>query len=120
VPAGVTGRFVLASTDGPVEHVRTWCLEGHGFTQRVDALAPLADGPGVATTGDRRLTREGAAMTATELVEEPGAGEDALAGYLEQARAVPRAAGPLAPNPGPSWLPPDLERLRDFHLPAPA
>jgi hypothetical protein len=40
VPAGVTGRFVLASTDGPVEHVRTWCLEGHGFTQRVDALAP--------------------------------------------------------------------------------
>jgi hypothetical protein len=50
----------------------------------------------------------------------PGAGEDALAGYLEQARALLRAAGPLAPNPGPSWLPPDLERLRDFHLPAPA
>jgi hypothetical protein len=29
---------VLASTGGPVEHVKTWCLEGHGFTQRVDAL----------------------------------------------------------------------------------
>jgi hypothetical protein len=38
VPAGVVDRFVLASTDGPVEHVRTWCLEGHGLTQRVDAL----------------------------------------------------------------------------------
>jgi hypothetical protein len=38
VPAGVVDRFVLASTDGPVEHVRTWCLEGHGFTQRADAL----------------------------------------------------------------------------------
>jgi len=39
VPAGVVDRFVLASTDGPVELVRTWCLEGHGFTQGVDALA---------------------------------------------------------------------------------
>jgi hypothetical protein len=38
VPAGVVDRFVLASTSGPVEHVRTWCLEGHGFTQPVDAL----------------------------------------------------------------------------------
>jgi hypothetical protein len=38
VPAGVVDRFVLASTGGPVEHVKTWCLEGHGFTQRVDAL----------------------------------------------------------------------------------
>jgi hypothetical protein len=40
VPAGVVDRFALASTDGPVELVRTWCLEGHGFTQRVGALAP--------------------------------------------------------------------------------
>jgi hypothetical protein len=39
VPAGVVDRFVLASTDGPVELARTWCLEGHGFTQRVEALA---------------------------------------------------------------------------------
>jgi hypothetical protein len=41
LPAGIVDRFVLASTGGPVEHVRTWCLEGHGFTQRVDALAAL-------------------------------------------------------------------------------
>jgi hypothetical protein len=38
VPAGVVDRFALPSTDGPVVHVRTWCLEGHGLTQRVDAL----------------------------------------------------------------------------------
>ena len=38
VPAGVVDRFVLASTDGPVEHVRTWCLEGHGFTMLADGL----------------------------------------------------------------------------------
>jgi hypothetical protein len=38
VPAGVVERFVLPSTGGPVEHVKTWCLDGHGFTQRVDAL----------------------------------------------------------------------------------
>ena len=50
----------------------------------------------------------------------PGAGEDALAGYLEQARALLGAAGPAATGTGPSWLPPDLEPLRDFHLPATA
>ena len=38
VPAGVVDRFVLASTGGPVEHVKTWCLHGHGFTQRVEAI----------------------------------------------------------------------------------
>jgi selenocysteine lyase/cysteine desulfurase len=47
----------------------------------------------------------------------PGVGEDALAGYLEQARALLGTAGPVATGTGPSWLPPDLERLRDFHLP---
>ena len=47
----------------------------------------------------------------------PGAGEDALAGYLEQARALLGTAGPVATGTGPSWLPPELERLRDFHLP---
>jgi selenocysteine lyase/cysteine desulfurase len=44
------------------------------------------------------------------------AGEEALPGYLDQARtllAAPGTAGPAAPG----RLPPDLERLRDFHLP---
>ena len=49
----------------------------------------------------------------------PIAGEDALAGYLEAARALlatESAAEPGAP-PRPSWLPPELERVRDFSLP---
>ena len=53
VPAGVVDRFVLASTSGPVEHVKTWCLDGHGFTQRVDALTawPMVRVPKPAGTG---------------------------------------------------------------------
>jgi hypothetical protein len=53
VPAGVVDRFALASTDGPVELVRTWCLEGHGFTQRVDAVAawPVTEAAGSLGTG---------------------------------------------------------------------
>jgi hypothetical protein len=47
-PAEVADRFVLASTDGPVEHAVTWCLEGHGFT-------PPAESP--ATPRDQRLRR---------------------------------------------------------------
>jgi hypothetical protein len=45
------------------------------------------------------------------------AGEDALPGYLGQARALLAAAGPVTVEAGPSWLPPELERLRDFPLP---
>jgi hypothetical protein len=50
----------------------------------------------------------------------PGAGEDALAGYIRQVRALLGAAGPFTLLAGPSWLPPELERLRDFHLPGDA
>ena len=52
VPAGVVGRFVLASTDGPVEHVKTSCLEGHGFTVQVETLTswPLPRAPRPAET----------------------------------------------------------------------
>ena len=49
----------------------------------------------------------------------PGAGEDALAGYLGTAREL-LTAGPVtspADWAGPTWLPPELERLRDFSLP---
>jgi hypothetical protein len=34
-PARVVDRFVLESTDGPVEHIKTHCDNGHGFTPRV-------------------------------------------------------------------------------------
>ena len=49
----------------------------------------------------------------------PMAGEDALAGYLEAARALLAARPAIDPGggAGPSWLPPELERLRDFSLP---
>lgn len=37
-PARVVDRFVLESTDGPIEHVKTYCRHGHGFTPRVASL----------------------------------------------------------------------------------
>jgi hypothetical protein len=46
----------------------------------------------------------------------PQAGEDALAGYLQQARVL-LAARPERVEEGPSGLPADLEALRWFHLP---
>jgi selenocysteine lyase/cysteine desulfurase len=48
----------------------------------------------------------------------PVTGGDDLAGHLERAWVLLGAAAPVAPETGPSWLPPELERLRDFHLPA--
>jgi hypothetical protein len=30
------------SSDGPVEHVKTWCANGHCFTLILDTLSPLA------------------------------------------------------------------------------
>lgn len=35
--AEVLDRFTLSSTDGPVEHVRTYCVRRHSF------LMPLTD-----------------------------------------------------------------------------
>jgi hypothetical protein len=43
-------------------------------------------------------------------------GEEALPGYLDQARVL-LAARPDTVAAGPSGLPPELEVLRDFHLP---
>ena len=37
-PAEVLDRFVLASTDGPTEHLRLRCLAGHPLLLPVDAL----------------------------------------------------------------------------------
>ena len=45
-PAEVTDRFTLASTDGPVEHVKTLCARQHGFVVPVDRLVraePVTD-----------------------------------------------------------------------------
>jgi hypothetical protein len=38
-PAEVLDRFVLASTDGPTEHVRLRCLDRHHLLLRTESLA---------------------------------------------------------------------------------
>lgn len=43
-PADVVWRDVLESTDGPIEHARIRCLQGHWFLLPVERLA-LASAP---------------------------------------------------------------------------
>ena len=49
--AAVLERFVLESTDGPIEHARTACPRGHHFLLSIDALTrpplptPVPAGP---------------------------------------------------------------------------
>ena len=43
-PAEVTDRFVLESTDGPVEHMTVSCVSRHRFTLTADHLAPVSRG----------------------------------------------------------------------------
>jgi hypothetical protein len=40
-PAEVVDRYVLASTDGPVEHVKVQCLDRHWFVLPAAALPPV-------------------------------------------------------------------------------
>jgi hypothetical protein len=37
-PAQVTERFWLNSTDGPVEHLKTGCVNNHWLTPRVETV----------------------------------------------------------------------------------
>jgi hypothetical protein len=39
-PAQITERFWLDSTDGPVEHLKTNCVNNHWFTPRVEMVEP--------------------------------------------------------------------------------
>jgi hypothetical protein len=34
----IVDRWVWLSTDGPVERVKIWCVNGHGFTPALDTL----------------------------------------------------------------------------------
>jgi hypothetical protein len=43
--ARIVDRFTLASTDGPVEHLRIRCPGGHALTPVVDGLWPRAVAP---------------------------------------------------------------------------
>jgi hypothetical protein len=38
--AEVVARFTLASTDGPIEHVRVTCVGRHGFVMPAERLVP--------------------------------------------------------------------------------
>ena len=51
VPAEITDRFSLPSTDGPVAHVATSCIAGHHFRMPTGMLA------GHARTSVTRITR---------------------------------------------------------------
>ena len=42
-PAEITDRFVLESTDGPVEHVAVHCVERHRFTVTAERLTRGVD-----------------------------------------------------------------------------
>jgi hypothetical protein len=45
-PAEIVDRWTFASSQGPVEHVKTRCERGHYFTPTVDSLtAPAAAEP---------------------------------------------------------------------------
>jgi hypothetical protein len=37
-PAEIVDRWTWPSTDGPVEHVKTMCVNGHGFTPMLDTI----------------------------------------------------------------------------------
>jgi hypothetical protein len=42
LPAEITDRFVLSSTDGPIEHVMVHCVARHISTVPVDRLVPTS------------------------------------------------------------------------------
>ncbi|HKD87726.1 MAG TPA: hypothetical protein VKB62_04285 [Streptosporangiaceae bacterium] len=60
LPAEITERFLLASTDGPVEHLCLACVDGHYFRMPADSLSLeaglLAGGSGVAVDVRRALS----------------------------------------------------------------
>jgi hypothetical protein len=41
LPAEISDRFTLPSTDGPVEHVKTKCAAGHWFTLSAADVAAI-------------------------------------------------------------------------------
>lgn len=45
VPAEITERFCLPSTDGPVDHIVVHCAAGHHFAMAADRLPALQPQP---------------------------------------------------------------------------
>jgi hypothetical protein len=44
-PARITDRFSLGSTDGPVEHLKTGCVNNHWLTPPAETLAGARPDP---------------------------------------------------------------------------
>jgi hypothetical protein len=55
LPAEVTERFSLSSTDGPVEHVALACVDGHYFRMPAEGMSPPAGQPANSPVGFSRL-----------------------------------------------------------------
>ena len=55
--AEVLDRFVLESTDGPVEHVRTVCVARHLFLLPASSMPCLPYGTPASAEADRRARR---------------------------------------------------------------
>jgi hypothetical protein len=49
-PAQITERFWLASTDGPVEHLKTGCVNNHWLTPRAETVVGTQPVPVPAAT----------------------------------------------------------------------
>jgi hypothetical protein len=47
-PAQITQRFRLTSTAGPVEHLKTGCINNHWLTPPADTLADAQPNPALA------------------------------------------------------------------------
>ena len=55
--AEVSDRFVLESTDGPVEHARTLCARRHSFLLPAASLPCVPWASGATDVGRRRVQR---------------------------------------------------------------
>lgn len=53
-PAEITDRTVLASTDGPIEHVKIRCINRHWFLLPLYALDPVQPVPTRRAMADER------------------------------------------------------------------
>lgn len=61
--AEITRRIVLASSDGPIEHVRMQCVDRHWFLLPSAMLAGMAPAVGTAATTDAAPAPEATAVT---------------------------------------------------------
>jgi hypothetical protein len=54
VPAEIAQRFVLASTDGAVEHIAVNCVAGHHYRMATDRLPAITGAVNYSAAADRQ------------------------------------------------------------------